>query len=73
MLLEEEDVMKKKQEQKNVSFHIEMILDNGIQKINDQNFGIFLMENILKENILELFQLVIGQKWMFGIILKEKT
>ena len=29
--------MKKKQEQKNVSFHIVMILDNGIQKIKDQN------------------------------------
>ena len=66
MLLAEEDVTKNKQEQKNVSFRTVMTLDNGILKTKDQNYGTSLMGSILKENTLEHFLLVTGQKWMFG-------
>ena len=64
--LEEVEEMKKKQEQKNDFFHIEMILGNGTQKIKDQNYGISLMGSIFKVSIFVHFQLVIGLKWMFG-------
>ena len=36
--------MKRKLEQKRDSFHIEMNLGNGIQKIKDLNYGIYLTE-----------------------------
>ena len=41
VLLVAVDVMKKRLEQKNVFFHTEMNLDNGILKINVQNCGIY--------------------------------
>ncbi len=53
-------------------FHTGMILGNGTLKTKDLNCGTFLTESILKASILEHSQLVTGQKWMFGIILKEK-
>ena len=43
--------MKKKLELKKDSFHTEMISGNGIRKIKDLNFGIFLMEITVKESI----------------------
>jgi hypothetical protein len=49
-----------------------MSFDNGTLKINDQNCGIYLMEDTLKESILEYFPLVIGPKWMSGIISNER-
>ena len=61
--------MKKRLGQKNVSFHIATNLDNGTQKTNDLNCGISLMVKKIMGNILEYFQYLIGQKWMFGSIL----
>ena len=60
--------MKKKQEPKNVSFHIVMSSANGIRKINVLNYGIFLMEENMLANISACFQFLTGQKWMFGNI-----
>src|SRR5690554_5251627 len=68
VLLEEDDVMKKKHELKNVFFRVETILASGIPKTNAQNYGTSLTESIFKANTLEPFQLVIGLKWMYGII-----
>lgn len=45
-----------------------MNLDNGIQKISAQSFGIYLMVASIWVSILEYFQLVIGLKWMYGSI-----
>ena len=65
--------MKRRLEQKNDFSLIEMILVNGIQKINVQNYGIFSMETILKESTLELFLSVTGRNWMSGIILHREN
>ena len=53
-------------------FHTEMISVNGIRKINDQNYGIFLTVRKNLVNILEFFQSVIGLKWTFGNTLRKK-
>ena len=47
--------MKKKQERKRDSFHTEMSLDNGIQKINDPNCGIYLIVKNTMGNIFVFF------------------
>ena len=65
--------MKKKQELKNGFSRTEMILASGIQKINAQNYGIFLTGKKIMENTLEFFQLAIGLKWTSGNTLKKKT
>ena len=49
-------------------FLIVMNLENGTQKIKDQNFGIFLMERRTWANTLEFFQFRTGLKWMYGNI-----
>jgi len=61
LVLEEEEEMKKKHEQKSVFFRIEIVLANGIQKISVQNYGIFLMEKNNMMRILEYFLSQIGQ------------
>ena len=53
-------------------FSLVMTLVNGIPKINDQNYGIFLTVRKNSANILEFFQSAIGLKWTFGNILKKK-
>ena len=63
---EGQDEMNKKPEPKNDFFLIEMNLVNGILKIKDPNFGIYLMVKKTLESILEHFLLVIGRKWIFG-------
>ena len=47
-------------------FPTAMHLDNGILKTKGLNFGISLMVERHRENILEFSLLVIGRKWMFG-------
>ncbi len=42
-------------------------------KIKGQNYGIYLMGKRILENILELFQLVIGRKWIFGNTITRKN
>ena len=68
LVLAEPDETRKKLVPKKGFFHIVMNLDNGIQKINAQNYGTYSMENIIKENIFEYFPRVTGQKSMFGNI-----
>ncbi len=58
-VLEEQEEMKKNPGQKKDSFHTRMSLVNGIQKIKDRNCGIYSMENIIRESILESSQLAI--------------
>ena len=71
-LLVEEEEMRKKREQKNVSSLTEMILDSGTLKINVRSSGISTMEEKLLVNLLEFSQSVIGQKWMYGNTSKKK-
>ena len=52
-LLEVPGEMKKKPEQKNVSFHIATNLGNGTQKTNDLNCGICLMAKKITDKNLE--------------------
>ena len=51
---------------KGASFHTEMILDNGTQKTNDQNYGTSSMAANTWASISEFSQLATGPKWMFG-------
>ena len=70
-----EEEMRKKHEQKNDFSHIEMNLDNGIQKINVPNYGIFLMENSMGEHFrvfpisnwteMDVWQYIIREKLKF--------
>src|SRR5690625_7535433 len=67
-------VMRKKHEPKNVSFHIGMILVNGILKTNAPNCGTYSMGKHIWENIFVYFLYQTGQNWMYGSIwLKNKT
>src|SRR3990167_8578816 len=66
LVLAEPVEMKKKQEPKNVSFLIEMSLANGIQKIKDLNYGIYLMAKKILANIFDVSQLATGQNLMYG-------
>ena len=72
MLWVELEEIRKKQELRKDSFRTEMNSDNGIQKIKDQNFGIYLMGEKKLANILEYFQFQTGQKWMYGNIFYTK-
>ena len=68
----EREEMKKKHVPKNDFFPIAMILDNGTRKINDQNYGTYSMVKRNLVSIFVFFQLVTGQKWIYGSILRKK-
>ena len=54
--LAEEEETKKNPEQKNGSFLIEMISDNGTQKINDLSYGISTTEEKILGSTSEFFR-----------------
>ena len=53
-------------------FSIEIKADDGIPKTKEQNCGICTMEIKTMESISGFFPLVIGRKWIFGIIYQMK-
>src|SRR5690625_6335343 len=71
-LWEVDGVMRKKHEPKNVSFHIGMILVNGILKTNAPNCGTYSMGKNIWENIFVYFLSQTGQNWMCGSIWPKK-
>src|SRR5690625_4975379 len=71
-LWEVDGVMRKKHETKNVYYHIEMILVNGILKTNATNCGNYSMGKKIWENIFVYFLSQTGQNWMCGSIWPKK-
>ena len=68
-VLVELDVMKKNQEQRENLLILEIKIIDGIQKIKDQNFGIFItMEDTQKVSQLEYSHYQTGQNLIFGNI-----
>ena len=68
LFLEELEGMKKNLVQKRESTLLEIKITDGIQKIKDQNFGIFTMQEFIKMKALEFSHFQTGQNLIFGNI-----
>ncbi len=55
------DETRKKVEQKREYFHFEIQIIDGIQKIKDQKYGIYIMEEKIKGRVFVYFRSQIGQ------------
>ena len=61
LLLEALEEMRKNQEPKKEFFHLEHPLINGILKINVQNFGLYIILELIRVKVPEFFHYQIGQ------------